>query len=88
LIGFGRRFEAMPHHNFQVLLERDEETGAWVTHVPGLHHLSTFGETREEALANTREAIVGYFEAAAKEGIPLPQEEPAAELVELKVAIP
>ena len=33
-------------------------------HVPTLNELSTFGGTREEALTNTREAILGYLEAA------------------------
>lgn len=58
---------------FQVLIERDEEAGAWVTYVPALNHLSTYGDTREEALENTREAILGYVEAARKEGIPVPE---------------
>jgi predicted RNase H-like HicB family nuclease len=52
------------HQHFHVLLEKDAETGAWVTWVPALNGLSTFGETREEALEQTREAILGYLEAA------------------------
>lgn len=55
-----------------------------MTYVPTLNGLSTFGETREEALANTREAILGYLEAAQKEGIPYPE---PAELVDLEVAV-
>jgi len=70
--------------NFQVLLERDAEAGVWVTYVPTLNGLSTYGETREEALEQTREAILGYLEAAEKEGLPLPD---SAELVELEVAV-
>jgi predicted RNase H-like HicB family nuclease/bifunctional DNA-binding transcriptional regulator/antitoxin component of YhaV-PrlF toxin-antitoxin module len=49
---------------FHVLLEWDPEAGAWVTYVPALNGLSTFGETMEEALAKTGEAILGYSEAA------------------------
>jgi predicted RNase H-like HicB family nuclease len=45
----------------------------WVTYVPALNCLSTYGEIREQALANTREAILGYLEAAAKEGILVPE---------------
>lgn len=74
----------MATQNFHVLLEWDPEADAWVTYVPTLNGLSTFGETKEEALANTREAILGYLEAAEKEGIPLPD---SAELVELEVAV-
>ena len=57
----------MANRSFQVVLEWDSGDKVWVTYVPALDFLSTFGETREEALANTREAILGYLEAAAKE---------------------
>jgi len=70
--------------HYQVLLERDFEEGLWVTFVPALNGLSTFGETKDEALANTREAILGYLEAAAKEGIPVPG---PLEVVDLEVAV-
>jgi predicted RNase H-like HicB family nuclease len=46
--------------HFQVLLEWDPEDKVWVTYVPHLDFLSTFGDTREEALDHTREAILGY----------------------------
>ena len=68
------------HH--QVFVEWDSEAGAWVTIVPTLNGLSTFGETKEEALGKTREAILGYLEAAKLEGIPLP----ARDLMEQKIA--
>lgn len=74
----------MTKQHFQVLLEWDSEADAWVTYVPALNGLSTFGDTREEALANTQEAILGYLEAAEKEGIPLPE---PAELVDVEVAV-
>jgi len=74
----------MTMNHYHVLLERDPEAGVWVTYVPTLNGLSTFGETRELALANAREAILGYLEAAEKEGIPIPE---AAELVDLEVAV-
>ena len=77
----------MPSRQFRVLLDWDSEAQVWVTLVPGLGDLSTFGETREEALARTREAILGYFEAARKEGISIPAEI-SAELVEVEVAVP
>lgn len=59
----------MTKRRFKVLVEWDSEAQAWVTYVPSLGHLSTFGETPERAMENTREAILGYFEAAAKEGL-------------------
>jgi predicted RNase H-like HicB family nuclease len=57
----------MTTHRYHALLQWDSESGVWVTYVPILNGLSTFGETREEALDNTREAILGYLEAARKE---------------------
>ena len=77
----------MNTRHFKVLLERDEAEGVWVTQVPALDHISTYGATREQALANTREAIIGYLKAAAMEGLPVPDGVPAAELVDLEVAI-
>jgi predicted RNase H-like HicB family nuclease len=71
--------------HFQVLMEWDPEDSVWVTHVPALNALSTFGDTREEALANTREAIEGYIEAAVKEGITVPDRQ--IELLDLEVAV-
>jgi predicted RNase H-like HicB family nuclease len=59
----------MTMRHYHVLLEWDSEASAWVTYVPSLNGLSTFGETRDEALANTREAILGYLEAAEREGL-------------------
>lgn len=74
---------AMTEH-FYVLIEWDPEASLWVTYVPTLNGLSTYGQTKEEALAETREAILGYLEAAKKEGIPLPS---STELVEIQVAV-
>ena len=73
--------------HYQVWLEWDEAEGLWVTFVPALSYLSTYGETRDEALENTQEAIQGYIEAAEKEGIPLPSGNTIAEIVELEVAV-
>ena len=78
----------MESRSFHVLLEWDADDEVWVTHVPGLGHLSTFGETREEVLTNTKEAILGYLEAAAKEGLPVPAEDAHAEVVSVKVQVP
>jgi predicted RNase H-like HicB family nuclease len=53
------------------VVEWDDDDKVWVTHVPAVGGLSSYGDTREDALESTREAIVGYLEAAAKDGIPL-----------------
>lgn len=50
-----------------------------------LGHLSTYGETRDEALEQTREAVLGYLEAAAKEQLAVPTGV-VADVVEIEVA--
>ena len=72
--------------HFKVILEWDTEESLWVTYVPSLGHLSTYGKTKDEALEMTREAIVGYFEAAAKEGFAEPSM-PEPEILDLEVAV-
>jgi len=57
---------------YAVVLEQDHSDGGWVTYVPALDNISTFGDTQEEALEHTRELILGYLEAASKENILLP----------------
>ena len=57
---------------FKIVLEWDAEAHAWVSHVPELGDISTYGETLEEAITQTREAILGYLETAAEQRIPLP----------------
>jgi len=40
--------------------------------VPELPSVATQGETREEALVMATEAIEGYLEAMAEDGLPIP----------------
>jgi predicted RNase H-like HicB family nuclease len=56
---------------FDVVLEAAEE-GGFVVSVPGLPGCWTQGETREEALANAKEAITAYLEAREELGRPPP----------------
>lgn len=75
----------MTRRRFKVLIEWDPDESVWVTYVPSLNHLSTFGETKEDALAQTREAILGYIEAAEQEHLPLPALDQPIELIEVEV---
>lgn len=76
----------MASRRFQVEIEWDASDEVWVTYVPALGHLSTYGETREEALAQTRDAVRGYLEAAEEDD--LPDEEHHLDIVEIEVAAP
>ena len=55
---------------FLTTLERDED-GIWIAECPSIPGCVSQGETREEALANIREAIAGCLEVRAERGLPL-----------------
>jgi predicted RNase H-like HicB family nuclease len=46
----------------------------------------TQGDTPEEALALAQDAIQGYLEALAKDGLPIPEEREPPRLVMVRVA--
>lgn len=73
---------------YNILLTWDPTDRVWVSYVPTLEWISTFGETREEAIKRTREAVLGYLEAAAKEGLDIPPGDGEAELAAVEVAVP
>jgi predicted RNase H-like HicB family nuclease len=58
---------------YTVILEPEEEGGfhVWCPALKGCH---SQGETREEALANIREAIAAYLESLRDEGLPFPED--------------
>jgi len=78
------QMQASASRSFKVVVERDTSDDVWVTYVPALGNLSTYGDTRDDALNQTRDAILGYLEAAAKEGIPLPPANSVSEVVDLR----
>ena len=57
----------------QVVLYRGED-GFWVAEVPSLPGCVSQGDTREEALANARDAIAGYIAVLEEDGQPVPRE--------------
>jgi predicted RNase H-like HicB family nuclease len=71
--------------SFKVVLQYDEEANLWVSYVPDLENISTFGDCEDEALKNTKELIEGYLEAADKEGIELAPLSPDIRVVDLEV---
>lgn len=56
----------------KIVLEWDKQEHLWVSYVPDVGDISTYGETLEEVIAQTREAILGYVETAAEQRLPLP----------------
>ena len=56
---------------FRVLIEQDED-GMFVVECPNLPGCISQGKTRDEALANIRDAIQGYLASLEKHGEPIP----------------
>jgi len=50
------------------------EDGYWVAECPSLPGCLSQGETKEEAIANIKEAIQGYVKALEQDGLPVPEE--------------
>jgi predicted RNase H-like HicB family nuclease len=68
--------------HYGVVLEEGQD-GWIVARVPSLPGVVTQGRTREEALANAREAIELTLEDMAARGEPIPPADLAAEMVEI-----
>jgi len=64
----------------QVLIYPGED-GYWVAECPSLPGCVSQGHTKEEAVANIREAIAGYLEALEEDGLPVPEDRFEALLV-------
>jgi len=54
-------------------VSRDEE-GNWLASVPAFPGCHTWGETRDEAPVNAREAVEGCIESLRASGDPIPKE--------------
>jgi predicted RNase H-like HicB family nuclease len=71
--------------SFRVILEPNE-LGGYTATVPLLPGCISEGDTKEEALANIREAIQLYIESLQEDGEPIPTEELIEEAV-VEVAV-
>lgn len=58
---------------YAVILTRDKE-GNWLASVPAFPGFHTWGRTRDEALANAKEALEGCIESLRASRDPLPKE--------------
>jgi predicted RNase H-like HicB family nuclease len=66
--------------SYKVVLEPNEE-GGYTVYVPLLPGCISEGDTREEALANIKEAIELYIESLTDDGEPIPSEDSVEEAV-------
>jgi predicted RNase H-like HicB family nuclease len=65
---------------FNVILDRDED-GVWVVQCPSIPGCVSQGKTKDEALANIREAIALCLEVRAEKGMPLTVETRQVEVI-------
>ena len=56
---------------FRVLIEQDED-GMFIAQVPSLPGCISQGKTRDEAIRNIQEAVIGYIESLKAHGDPIP----------------
>ena len=66
--------------SFKVVLEPNEE-GGYTVYVPLLPGCISEGDTREESLANIKEAIELYIKSLEADGEPIPSEDSVEEAV-------
>jgi len=59
------------------------EDGYWVAECPSLPPCISQGKTREEAIANIKEAIQLYIEVLEQEGRPIPEDRLETVLVDV-----
>ncbi len=57
-----------------VVIIHPDETGGYWTEVPALPGCGSQGETLEEAIAMTKDAIEGLLEALRSQGKPIPDD--------------
>ena len=50
------------------------EDGYWIAECPSLPGCITQGKTKEEAIANIKEAIQGYIAALQEDNLPVPED--------------
>lgn len=83
-LGAAKEETRLPVVKFRVLIQPDED-GVFLAEVPTLPGCVSQGRTREEALANVREAIEVYLESldAHDELVPPPITEEIVEIISL-----
>lgn len=75
----------MPVRRYTILLTPEPDGSAYTVTVPVLPGCITFGYSRDEALANAREAIICHLKGLAACGDPIPEEAAPPELAVVEV---
>lgn len=70
------RAQALPPYTYRVF--QDEASGEYVAEYQEIPGLSGIGETAPEAVAELQEALVGWLEVLAEQGVPFPPPKPGS----------
>ena len=68
-----------------MILEPDEEGNGYTVLIPALLGCTTQGRTKEGALTNAKEAVLGFVEGLQKAGEPVPEEKTPVELAKVMI---
>jgi len=71
--------------DWPVLLEWDEAERVFNVSVPSLPGCLSWGHTKAQALANIKDAIIGYLEVAARHGDAIDYDPSEAELATVRL---
>ena len=71
---------------YTIILEPDTEEGGYTVTVPALPGCITQGDTLETCIERAKEAIAGYIESLAAEGMPIPEETERPQMITINVA--
>ncbi len=71
---------------YTIILEPDTEEGGYTVTIPTLPGCITQGETVEECVERAKEAITGYIESLAAEGMTIPEETERPQMITINVA--
>ena len=69
---------------YTVIIEKGRESG-YVAYCPALKGCVSQGETRQDVLANVKEAIEAYIEVLIEDNLPVPTEV-GSETVEVEIS--
>lgn len=79
---------SVPTRRYTAILDPDLEDGGYAVHVPALPGCHTQGDTREEAVANAREAILAYLDSLTTDGLPGPEEREPVQAISVEITAP
>ena len=71
---------------YTIIMEPDIDQGGYTVTVPALPGCVTQGETLEQCIERTREAIAGYIESLQSDGLPVPEETERPQMLTIDVA--